>query len=124
MKLVKNLLIASAVSGLLATSSFANHHGETKIDMVKMGEKIFNTKKIGNCLACHDVNGKKIDNPGSLGPKLTGLAYYPESYIFDAIYDIYKAKNITTSAMPAFGKNGQLSDEQINALVAYLKTVN
>ncbi|HIP11933.1 MAG TPA: sulfur oxidation c-type cytochrome SoxX [Arcobacter sp.] len=124
MKLVKNLLMASAVSALVATSSFASHHGEKKVDMVKLGEKIFITKKMGNCLACHDVNGKNIDNPGSLGPKLSGLMYYPDSYIYDAIYDIYKAKNITTTAMPAFGKNGQLSDNEINALVAYLKTVN
>ena len=120
MKLVKKLLMASAVSALIATSSFANHQGEKKVDMVKMGEKIFNTKKIGNCLACHAISGKNIDNPGSLGPDLATAKYYPKEMLFGMIYDIYKEKNITTSAMPAFGKNGQLSDKEIDALVAYL----
>lgn len=116
MKFAKRLLMASAVSGLLVTLSVA---GDT--DLVKQGEKIFNTKKIGNCLACHAVNGKKINNPGSLGPKLQGLSAWPESALYDKIYDPYKTNPI--SAMPAFGKNGWLDDKQIKALVAYLKTV-
>ncbi len=92
-------------------------------NLVKLGEKIFNTKKLGNCLACHDVNGKKIDNPGSLGPKLTGLKYWDDKMLYDTIYDIYKARGIKYSAMPPFGANGWLSEQQIKALVAYLKTV-
>ena len=119
MKLVKTLLMASAVSGLLITSSLANQN-----DLVKQGEKIFNTKKKGNCLACHAVNGKKINNPGSLGPKLTGLSYWSEKDLTDAVYDIYSARGLKNSAMPAFGKNGWLSDDEIKAVVAYLKTIN
>ena len=120
MKIVKNLLIASAVSGLLVTSSFASQ----KVDMVKKGEKIFNTKKLGNCLACHDANGKKINNPGSLGPKLFALSFWSEKDLYDTVYDIYKARGIETSAMPAFGATGWLDDDQIKAVVAYLKTIN
>jgi len=115
MKVVKSLLVASAISFLAFTTASA--------DLVKEGEKIFNTKKIGNCLACHAVSGKNINNPGSLGPKLVGLKYYPDDYIYNAIYDIYAAKGITTTAMPAYGKNAVLTDHQIKALVAYLKTV-
>lgn len=115
MKVVKSLLVASAISFLAFTTASA--------DLVKEGEKIFNTKKIGNCLACHDVSGKNINNPGSLGPKLAGLKYYPDDYIYNAIYDIYTAKGITTTAMPPYGKNAILTDHQIKALVAYLKTV-
>ena len=118
MKLVKNLLVASAVSGLLVTSSFANS------DMVKKGEKIFNTKKLGNCLACHDVNGKKINNPGSLGPKLTGLKFWDDKTLYDTVYDIYAARGLKVSAMPAFGKDAWLSDQEIKAVVAYLKTID
>ena len=105
-----------ATSGLLATVSMA---GDT--DLVKQGEKIFNTKKLGNCLACHAVNGKDIVNPGSFGPKLTGLAAWPEEALYQKIYDPYTTNPV--SAMPAFGKNGWLDDGQIKALVAYLKTV-
>ena len=57
MKIVKSLLIASALTGLISTSGFASQNS----DMVKKGEKIFNAKKVGNCLACHAVNGKKIN---------------------------------------------------------------
>jgi sulfur-oxidizing protein SoxX len=81
-KLAKSLLIVSTISGLLATASLADDA------LVAKGEKIFNTKKIGNCLACHDVNGKKINNPGSLGPKLSGLSYWDDKLLYDTVYDI------------------------------------
>jgi sulfur-oxidizing protein SoxX len=116
-KLAKSLLIASAVSGLLTTASLANDA------MIAKGEKIFNTKKLGNCLACHNVSGKKINNPGSLGPKLVGLSYWDEKDLYATVYDIYKTRSITTSAMPAFGTTGWLNDGQIKAVVAYLKTI-
>lgn len=116
MNLTKKLLIASAISGLFATSSVAGD-----MDLVKEGEKIFKTKKIGNCLACHAVNGKDISNPGSFGPKLQYLEAWPEQALYDKIYNPYTTNPI--SAMPAFGKNGWLDDHQIKALVAYLKTV-
>jgi sulfur-oxidizing protein SoxX len=92
--------------------------------LVAKGEKIFNNKKSGNCLACHAVNGKNIKDPGVLGPKLTGLSYWSEKDLTDAVYDIYTARGIEASAMPAFGKNGWLSDDEIKAVVAYLKTIN
>ena len=114
MKLVKKLLIAAAISSLTVTGLVAN-------DLVKEGERIFMTKKLGNCLACHDVNGKQIDGPGSMGPKLMALQYWPEQALYDKIYDPNTTNPI--SQMPAFGKNGLLNDQEIKALVAYLKTV-
>ena len=118
MKLAKKLLIATAMTGLITTASFAGSNAA----MVKEGEKIFHAKKIGNCLACHDINGKAVNNPGSLGPKLTGLAYWDEKDLYSVIYDPYATRS-KISAMPSFGKNGYLTDHQIKALVAYLKTV-
>lgn len=117
MKLIKKLLVASAVSGLVLTSSLAGD-----MDLVKQGEKIFNTKNLGNCLACHDANGKNIDGPGSMGPKLQYLSAWPDEALYEKIYDPYSANPI--SQMPAFGKNGWLSDAEIKAVVAYLKTIN
>ncbi len=115
MKVLKSILAATAVSGMLATSAFSNEA------LIKEGEKIFNNKNLGNCLACHGANGKGIESPGSMGPKLTGLAYYPDEYLYDVIYNPNKKNPI--SQMPAFGKNGWLSDSQIKAVVAYLKTI-
>jgi len=118
MRLVKKLLIATAFSGLFTTASLAD------ASLVAQGEKIFNNKKSGNCLACHAVNGKDIKDPGVLGPKLMGLSYWDEKDLTDVVYDIYKARGISHSAMPPFGRNGWLSDDEIKAVVAYLKTIN
>jgi len=118
MKLIKNILLASVVGGLLTTSAMAN------ADLVAKGEKIFNTKNLGNCLACHAVNGKNIDGPGSMGPKLAGLSYWDEKTLYETVYDIYSARDAATTSMPAFGKSGWLSDGEIKAVVAYLKTIN
>ncbi len=110
-------LFSLAVLVMLA-SAFAN---ASNSDLVKEGEKIFNTKKLGNCFACHDVNGKNINGPGTLGPKLQGLSMWPEEALYEKIYNPYKTNPI--SAMPPFGLNGVLNDHQIKAVVAYLKTI-
>lgn len=115
MKLIKKLLLASAISSLALTGAMANDA------LVQEGEKIFMTKKLGNCLACHAIEGKEVNGPGSLGPKLQALQYWPEQALYDKVYDPYTTNPI--SAMPAFGKNGWLSDGEIKALVAYLKTI-
>ncbi|RLA78028.1 MAG: sulfur oxidation c-type cytochrome SoxX [Epsilonproteobacteria bacterium] len=119
MKLLRSLPLAIAFGCLISTSSFADSA------LVKKGEKIFKTKKLGNCVACHDANGKadiKEMGPGSLGPKLQYLSAWPEKALFDKIYDPYTTNPI--SQMPAFGKSGWLSDSEINAVVAYLKTID
>ncbi len=115
----KFLAIAVSASALITFASAGSN-----ADLVKEGEKIFNTKKIGNCLACHAINGKKVNNPGNLGPKLTGLKNWDDKTLYDTVYDIYKARSLKVSAMPAFGADGWLSDHQIKAVVAYLKTID
>ena len=116
MKLIKSLVVASAISGLAVTGSLAGD------DLVKKGEKVFMTKKLGNCIACHDINGMKLDGPGSMGPKLTALKYWPDEALYEKIYNPYTTNPI--SQMPAFGKSGWLSDAEIKAVVAFLKTIN
>ena len=116
MKLAKNLLAATAISALFVTASMAD------ADMIAKGEKIFNTKKLGNCLACHAITGKKVKDPGSFGPDLSTVSEYPDELLYDLIYDIYSAKGLKFSAMPAFGKNGWLDDSEIKAVIAYLKS--
>ncbi len=117
MALLNKLLIASAATSLMFSVASAD------ADLVKEGEKLFNSKDFGNCLACHDANGKKVDGPGSFGPKLAGLSFWDDQLLYDTIYDIYAARGLKISAMPAFGKNGQMSDKEIKAVVAYLKTI-
>lgn len=118
MKFAKSLLTAFAVGGLLTASSFAAD--------AKNGEKIFLTKTIGNCLACHAVNGRddiQEMGPGSFGPKLAGLKYWDDKTLYDTVYDIYAARDLKISPMPAFGKAGWLNDQEIKDVVAFLKTI-
>jgi sulfur-oxidizing protein SoxX len=114
---MKLLAAASVLTGMLSVGAMAGGNA----DLVKEGEKIFNTKKIGNCLACHAANGKNIDNPGNLGPKLQSLSAWPEQALYEKVYNPYTTNPI--SAMPPFGLNGLLDDHQIRAVVAYLKTI-
>ena len=116
MKILSKLLIASAISTTMLTGAMASDDA-----MIEKGKEIFMTKNKGNCLACHAVNGVAINGPGMLGPKLQALQYWPEKALYDKIYDPYTTNPI--SAMPAFGKNGWLSDEEIDAVVAFLKTI-
>jgi len=112
---MKRLLVIASLVAFISTASFANN------DLVKEGKKIFMTKKLGNCLACHAVNGVEVDGPGSFGPKLQYLSSWPEQALYDKVYDPYTTNPI--SAMPPFGKNGILDDKQIKAVVAFLKTI-
>ncbi len=89
---------------------------------IEEGKKIFTTKKIGNCLSCHNIKGHKINQPGSLGPTLSGLKYWPEDALFKKIYDATATNPI--SPMPPFGANKLLTDKQIHQLVAFLKTID
>ena len=116
MKLTKSILVISSLIVFSTSGLLAN-----EMDMVKQGEKIFMTKGLGNCLACHDIQGKEVNGPGSMGPKLQYLSSWPKEEIYNKIYDPYTTNPI--SAMPAFCKNGWLSHEEINALVAYLQTI-
>ena len=117
MNLIKNLITAATVTGFICVSGFAADES-----LVKKGEEIFKTNTKGNCIACHAINGQTLDGPGSMGPVLQYLSAWPDEALYDKIFDPYTANPI--SAMPAFGKNGWLSDEEIKAVVAYLKTIN
>ncbi len=115
MKIAKRLLIATAVSGLLVTSVSADA-------LVDKGKKIFETNTQGNCIACHAISGKTLDGPGSFGPQLTGLKYWDDQSLYDVIYDPSTTRSKIT-AMPAFGKGGWLTNDEIKAVVAFLKTI-
>ena len=120
MKIARNLLIALTVSLFVSTVAFASSNAT----LIKEGEHIFATKKLGNCTACHAVEGMTFNSVGSLGPKLKGLKYWPTKTLYNTVFDIYATRGIKISAMPAFGRDGWLSDQQIRAVVAFLKTIN
>ncbi len=117
MDLFKKLATGAILTTVIAVSGFAQDDA-----LIKKGEKIFMTNTSGNCIACHDVNGVEMNGPGNMGPKLQLLALWPEEVLYDKVFDPSTGNPIT--AMPAFGRNGWLSDDEIKAVVAYLKTIN
>ena len=116
----------------------------------KMGLKWMTHRRLGNCIACHEIKQvsnlakpddlnslKKYAFHGEVGPALDGVAgRYTEGELRLLIVDIKKAMPDADSIMPSFhradGFNrvhkdcvGQvvLSAERVEDVVAYLKTL-
>ena len=72
----------------------------------------------GNCIACHMIPGGQ--SPGTIGPALVGMsARYPDGAKLHAqIYDSTVANPM--SAMPPFGKNRLLTEQELNDVTAYI----
>jgi len=110
-------LLVLAIAGIFS-ATIANAAGNEAL--IKEGRKVFVTKKLGNCLACHAVQGDKdIPQTGNIGPKLANLDTYPKEYLFDKIWN--PNKTVPDSLMPPQGKSHKITKHQIDALVAYLQ---
>ncbi|WP_454651073.1 sulfur oxidation c-type cytochrome SoxX [Bradyrhizobium liaoningense] len=101
------------------------------------GKKVFLTRTLGNCLACHQVTSlKSEDFHGEFGPSLDGVAgRYTEEQLRLIIADPKRV--FTDTVMPAFFKNDGLSRvrpefvgksiltaAQVEDVIAFLKTLN
>ncbi|WP_458700618.1 sulfur oxidation c-type cytochrome SoxX [Sulfurospirillum sp. 1307] len=120
MGLVKKIAFFSISAAMLVST--ANAGTMSKEDMIKEGRKVFVTKKLGNCLACHAVQGdSSIPQTGSLGPKLANLDTYPRDYLVEKVWDPNKTNPNTI--MPPMGRNHKITKEQVEAVVTYLQEV-
>jgi sulfur-oxidizing protein SoxX len=101
------------------------------------GKKVFLTRTLGNCLACHKVTSLKSEEfHGEFGPSLDGVAgRYTEPQLRLIVAD--PKRIFTDTVMPAFYKNDGLNRvrpefagkpiltaAQVEDLVAFLKTLN
>ncbi len=112
----KKLLAIAIISTISATVATAASNEA----LIKEGRKVFVTKKLGNCLACHTVQGDpNIPQAGDIGPKLSNLDTYPKDYLFNKIWDPNKTNPNTV--MPAMGRGHRITKQQIDALIAYLQ---
>lgn len=93
---------------------------------VELGAKLYNKK---NCFTCHSVDGSRLVGPsfkGLFGKAESfeggGSANVDENYIRESLLDP-NAKIVKgyPAAMPTY--KGTLKDKEIDALIAYLKTV-
>lgn len=116
MVLVKKI----ATFAIIATLSASVAYASSKEDMIKEGRKVFTTKSLGNCLACHSVQGDaSLPQTGNLGPILANLDQYPKEWLFEWIWNPNKVK--PTTIMPPMGINGKITKEQVDAVIVYLQ---
>ena len=81
---------------------------------------------LSNCATCHGANGHGswratifLMRPGDLTDK-EAMAQLPDEYLFNLVK--HGGATIGKPGMPAFGYH--LSDDQIRALVAYVRTLS
>ncbi len=85
------------------------------------GKKLAFNKKLGNCLACHQIEGGNM--PGNVGPPLVAMkARFPDFEKLKAqITDPTKLNPNTI--MPPFGPHNILSSGQIDKIAKFVHTL-
>jgi sulfur-oxidizing protein SoxX len=85
------------------------------------GQKLAFDRAKGNCLSCHEIKGG--DLPGTIGPALKDIKRkYPDRNDLIAILTDETRRNPQT-AMPPFGRNHILTEQEIDAIVDFLQTL-
>lgn len=88
---------------------------------VAEGQRLAFDRGKGNCLSCHEIKGG--DLPGTIGPALKDIkSKYPDRNDLIAILTDEPRRNPQT-AMPPFGRNRILTEQEINAIVDFLQTL-
>jgi sulfur-oxidizing protein SoxA len=88
------------------------------------GELAADRTRGGSCLACHAMGPAGGANlPGNVAPDLSeiGNAGREDEWLFNYIYDarVYNPSTV----MPPWGSHGFFNDQEINDMVAFLKTL-
>ena len=85
------------------------------------GREIAFDRARGNCLSCHEIEGGEL--AGTIGPPLKGIkGKYPDRDDLVAILTDETRRNPET-AMPPFGRNRILTEQEIDAVVDFLQTL-
>ncbi|HQT39285.1 MAG TPA: sulfur oxidation c-type cytochrome SoxX [Acidocella sp.] len=112
--------MASSTAAPAAAAPAATAAAATPTDPVSRGEAIAFDRGKGNCLACHVIEGGSL--MGNVGPALKDMkVLMPDPKQLYAVIYNEQARNPST-VMPAFGRNGILTPDEINDVVAYLYT--
>jgi sulfur-oxidizing protein SoxX len=116
----KSGLIAALVLALLTGAAESARSADAS-SAVAEGQKLAFDRGKGNCLSCHEIKGG--DFPGTIGPPLMDIkSKYPDRNDLVAILTDETKRNPQT-AMPPFGRNRILTDQEINAIVDFLQTL-
>ncbi len=107
--------VLATMAGPLSVAPVAAAEGNSALEE---GKKLAFSRKKGNCLACHMIEGGNL--PGNIGPPLIAMkARYPDRAKLRAqIWDASKMNPET--AMVLFGKYGVLSEAEIDKVVDFI----
>ena len=126
-KLFRGLAMSAAVSLLALSAGMSSVYAadeakeEKKMSAVEEGKELAFDRSLGNCLACHMIQGGEL--PGNIGPPLIGMAArFPDKAVLRAQIADAREKNPDTIMIP-FGPMGVLTDEQIDKVTEYISTL-
>lgn len=85
------------------------------------GKQIAMNTQQGNCWACHALPGDP--QPGTSGPSLLGFKArkYSDAHVYQQIYDA--RVNNPYTVMPPYGTFGNLTEQEIRDLTAFLQSI-
>lgn len=120
-KSIKMITAASALAVVLGNMVAAPLASAAEANVVAEGKKIAFDRKLGNCLACHAIEGGSL--PGNIGPPLVNMKErYPDkaklrAQIFDA------TQTNPNTIMPPFGRYGILSEQELDKVVEFIHSL-
>ena len=123
-KVIFTVIMSAALLGFSLTSSAEVSAAKGKEIFHARGKPKYPGQVIGNCTACHWVQETELrggDFPGNVGPALLGMKRLTKEQIRQKIWDPNQEN--PTSIMPAFGKHGMMSKDDIQSLVEYIHTL-
>lgn len=120
-KPAKLITAASAVAAMLGALTLSAPALAADPAVIAEGKKIAENNRLGNCLACHMVEGAEM--PGNIGPPLIAMqARFPDKAKLRAqLWDATKANPNTM--MPPFGKHAILTESEIDKVLEYIYTL-
>lgn len=117
------LITAVSVAALLGSMGMTASPPVSAADasVVEEGKKLAFDRKLGNCLACHQIEGGEL--AGNIGPPLVAMkARYPDKAKLRA--QIWDATEVNpNSIMPPFGRHKIVSDADIDKIVEFIYTL-
>jgi sulfur-oxidizing protein SoxX len=121
----RSSLLATAVSmaallgSMVMTASAPVSAADASV--IEEGKKLAFDRKMGNCLACHQIEGGEL--AGNIGPPLVAMkARYPDKAKLRAqIWDATEANPNTI--MPPFGRHKIVSDTDVDKIVEFIYTL-
>ncbi len=112
-----------AVIALSASAAILSATAGTPSD-ISAGRALFVDARKGNCASCHRVPGDTaVKSVASVGPAIENIkARFPDRQVLlRLVWDA--SQMFPNTVMPPYGRHRILTDQEIDAIVAYMETL-